>query len=270
MTPPPKAGSAARSTGPRSAPVGPPASDLVASRRTVDRTSAVPLWRQVADDLLQRMGAGEFDQGFPTELSLEGAYQVSRQTVREALRRLTQDGLLLRERGRGTSLVTPHLEQPLHALYSLAQSVVDRGWTEHSVLQAQRIEAAGPHAEPLSLSEDDPVLLIERLRFADGQPLALDRSWLPADLAPGLANADFSTGSVYDRLAAWCGVRVTGGWEVIRPRTPTAEERRLLQLPRSEAIFRVERLARAGTRPVEYRISHIRGDRYAFRAEWSG
>jgi GntR family transcriptional regulator len=224
----------------------------------------------VADDLLQRMGTGEFDRGFPTELSLEHAYQVSRQTVREALRRLTQDGLLLRERGRGTSLTTPQLEQPLHALYSLAQSVVDRGWTEHSVLRAQRVEPAGPHAGPLALSEHDPVLLIERLRFADDQPLALDRSWLPADLAPGLANANFSTGSVYDRLAVLCGVRVTGGWEVIRPRTPTAEERRLLQLPRSEAVFRVERLARAGTRPVEYRISHIRGDRYAFRAEWPG
>ncbi len=246
------------------APAPPPAGPVV------DRSSPVPLWSQVTDDLRRRMAAGEFEEHFPTEAELGRAYGVSRQTVREALRRLSEDGLLVRERGRGTSLAPPQLEQPLHALYSLARSVTDRGWTEHSVVRAQRVEPAGERGALLDLAADAPVLALERLRYADGQPLALDRSWLPADLAPALAHADLSTGSVYDHLAARCGVRVTGGWEVIRPRNPSTDERRLLELPRPEAIFRVERLARAGTRPVEYRISHIRGDRYAFRAEWAG
>lgn len=216
------------------------------------------------------MATGEFDAQFPTEIVLERSYGVSRQTVREAVRRLDQDGLLVRQRGRGTTLAAPQLEQPLHALYSLARSVTERGWSEYSEVRARTIQPAGEHAAVLGVDAHAPVLVLERLRFADGQPLALDRSWLPGDLAPALDGVDLSTGSLYDHLVAAGGVRVTGGWEVIRPRTPSADERKLLHLPRSEALFRVERLARAGSRPVEHRISHIRGDRYAFRAEWSG
>ena len=238
--------------------------------RSLDRSSPLPLWRQLVDDLRSRMVAGEFDQTFPTESILGKSYGVSRQTVREALRHLDQDGLLIRERGRGTTLAVPQLEQPLHALYSLAQSVTERGWREHSEVRGLRTEPAGIHASPLELHDDDSVLALERLRFAADEPLSLDRSWLPADLVGGLVNADLSTGMLYDHLVEHCDVRVSRGSEVIRPRNPTSEERRLLRLPRSEAIFQVERLVFAGDRPVEFRISHIRGDRYAFRAEWPG
>lgn len=238
--------------------------------RSLDRSSPLPLWSQLVDDLRLRVARGEFDQAFPTESILGQSYGVSRQTVREALRHLTQDGLLIRERGRGTTLAVPQLEQPLHALYSLAQSVTERGWREHSEVRGLSTEPAGVHAAPLELDADDPVLALQRLRFAADEPLSFDRSWLPADLAGGLVDADLSTGMLYDHLVEHCEVRVTGGTEVIRPRNPTSDERRLLHLPRSEAIFQVERLVFAGDRPVEFRISHIRGDRYAFRAEWPG
>ena len=68
----------------------------------MDRASPMPLWAQVLSDLSDRLGAGEFDERFPTDQELVEAYGVSRQTVREAVRRLADDGLLARERGRGT------------------------------------------------------------------------------------------------------------------------------------------------------------------------
>lgn len=234
----------------------------------LDRSSPVPLWAQVLRDLRERMGAGEFDEAFPTEGELTRSYGVSRHTVREALRRLEVDGLLVRERGRGTTVARPQLEQPLHALYSLAATVRSQGLDEWSEVRRLELAEAGEEASALQVAPDEPVVRIERLRYAGGEPLALDRSVLPARVAAPLLGEDLTRGSLYEALARSCDVRVTGGWERIRPLIPSAEERLLLGLPAPEAVFAVERLAFGGGEPVEWRWSLVRGDRYSFVARW--
>ncbi len=236
--------------------------------RLPDRTSPLPLWSQVLEDLRRRVALGELDAGFPTEEELTRDYAVSRHTVREALRRLEADGLLVRERGRGTTLARPQFEQPLHALYSLARTVRSTGLEERSDVRALRLVPAGEAAEALGVEPHAQVVYLERLRHAGEEPLALDRSWLPADLAAPMLGAELSVGSVYDVLADACGLRVTGGWERIRPLNPSDDERRLLALPSHEAVFGIERLALAAGRAVEWRHSLVRGDRYSFLAEW--
>jgi len=90
----------------------------------LDRRSATPLWRQVLADLTRRVAAGEFTEGFPGEHALRAQYGVSRQTVRQALRTLREEGVVTAERGRAPRLGTPtEIEQPLGALYSLFASV---------------------------------------------------------------------------------------------------------------------------------------------------
>src|ERR1035441_11076940 len=78
------------------------AATMLGADRAVDRASPLPLWAQVLADLSERLAAGDFDPGFPTDQELVAAYGVSRQTAREAVRRLVDQGLLARERGRGT------------------------------------------------------------------------------------------------------------------------------------------------------------------------
>lgn len=234
----------------------------------LDRSSALPLWAQVRDDLRARVAGGEFEGGFPTEGELTRVYEVSRHTVREALRRLEGDGLLVRQRGRGTSLARPQLEQPLGALYSLAATVRSQGLDERSDVRLLVLGEAGEAAEVLEVAPSEPAVRIERVRFAGGEPLALDTSVLPADIAGALVEADLSTGALYEALARHCGIRVTGGWERIRPVNPSPEERALLELPDPEAVFAIERLALAGGQRVEWRRSLVRGDRYAFVARW--
>lgn len=235
----------------------------------LDRSSPLPLWAQVLADLRERVAAGEFSDRFPTDEELRRHYGVSRQTVREAARRLQGEGLIVRQRGRGTSLAGTPLEQPLHALYSLARTAQDQGYSEHSrVLSLVRCPA-GDAAGPLGLGPDDETVLVERLRYVGEEPLSVHRSWLPFDRAAGLLGADLRTGSLYDALADCCGVRVTGGSEWIRPELPDGELRQLLALPAGQAVLVVERLASAGATPIEWRRSVVRGDRYAFRADWS-
>lgn len=235
----------------------------------LDRRSPVPLWAQVLDELRRRIASGDVAERLPTESELMAEFGVSRNTVRTALGRLQAEGLLERERGKGTFVAHVELERRLPGPYSLAHAIQESGLAEHSRVRARRMARAPAHVSAtLRLPAGEQVVFIERLRFAGDEPVALDRSWLPAGLAEPLLDVDLSAGSLYDALGSACGVAVTGGTEVIRPVVGTAAERQLLQLPDTDALLALERVMRRGDEPVEARRSILRGDRYRFRADW--
>ena len=91
-----------------------------------------------------------------------------------------------------------------------------------------------------------------------------------AKLAGPLLEVDFARTSLYEELATRCAVRPDNGWERIAPELPTDTQRGLLLLEAAEPVFAIERLALDGERPIEWRHSVVRGDRFAFVARWSG
>jgi GntR family transcriptional regulator len=243
------------------------AGDLI---RPPDRGDPLPLWAQVLEDLRRRLASGAFSGRFPTDEELVDQYRVSRHTVREAVRRLHADGLVERQRGRGSRVREPEFEQPMGSLYSLFRAIEDQGVEQTSVTQVLELRLEPSAALQLELEPHVLLVYLQRLRRAGGQPLALDRAWLPADLAGPLLDADFRRTGLYDELRARCGLRPGWARERIRPVVPGMAERRALGLGASEAAFSVERLTRATTgRLLEWRQSLVRGDRYAFAAEWS-
>ncbi len=151
------------------------AADRAAAAGPLDRASPLPLWAQLRADLLRRLDAGAFEEEFPGELALVAAYQVSRQTVRTALRELRADGVVIAERGRrpratGRALIT----QPIGALYSLFASVESAGLRQTSVIRGRDLRADGVIADRLGLEASTPLFWMDRLRLAAGEPLALD------------------------------------------------------------------------------------------------
>ena len=235
----------------------------------LDRTNPMPLWAQLEADLRHRLESGEFDDGFPTDHQLTAEYEVSRHTVREAIRHLNRAGVLRRERGRGTVVNRAEFEQSLGALYSLFQSIESTGVEQRSEVLELDVVTAPVVAEHLELPAEAELVYLERLRRAGDQPLAVDRAWLPADLARPLLDIDFSHTALYDELERTCGVRPNQGWERITPVVPSAGERRLLELDRNDACFSLDRLGERDGRPIEWRNTVIRGDRYRFVANWS-
>lgn len=258
---------AERGPSPESSWPGPSRGDLV---RPPNRADPLPLWAQVLEDLRQRLARGAFSGRFPTDQELVDQYRVSRHTVREAVRRLHADGLVERQRGRGSRVLEPEFEQPMGSLYSLFRAIEDQGVEQTSVTEVLELRVEPGAALALELEPDGLLVYLQRLRRAAGQPLALDRAWLPADLARPLLDADFRRTGLYDELRARCGLRPAWARERIRPVVPGPLERRALGLQEGEAAFSVERLTRTTTgRPLEWRQSLVRGDRYAFVAEWS-
>ncbi|HEX4107698.1 MAG TPA: GntR family transcriptional regulator [Solirubrobacteraceae bacterium] len=233
----------------------------------IDRASPLPLWAQVLADLRVRLEANEFAHRFPTDDELVRSYGVSRQTAREAVRRLADEGLVERERGRGTRVRPRAFEHVAGTLESLFEHVESRGLVQDSHTLAHEERTDERVAALLEVAAQESLVYLERLRYADEEPLALDRSWLPARLARPLLNVDLTRTGIYVELAARCGVTLRSGSERVRPAIPSPADRRLLRLPRGEAAFSVQRLTRGEREPVEWRESLIRGDRWSLLVE---
>ncbi len=235
----------------------------------LDRLSPMPLWAQLEAELRRRLDAGHFDDGFPTDTELTESYGVSRHTVREAVRQLNRSGVLRRERGRGTVVDRSEFEQSLGTLYSLFQSVESTGADQTSEVLQLEVVTDPDAAAHLELPPDAELVLVARIRHADGSPLAVDRAWLPADRTRFLLDVDWSHTALYSELAAVESLCPNQGWERLTPIVPSPDDRTRLGLKRGEAAFFLERLGTRDGTPVEWRTTVIRGDRYRFVSDWS-
>ncbi len=235
----------------------------------LDRASPLPLWAQLEAELRRRLEAGEFDDGFPTDAQLVNRYEVSRHTVREAIRHLNKTGVLRRERGRGTVVNRAEFEQSLGGLYSLFGSIEAAGVAQTSEVLEIGVVQHPEAANRLGLAEDGELFYLERIRFAAGQPLAVDRAWLPLALGEPLLDVDFTRTALYDEIERACGIRPNRGWERLMPVLPSFADRDRLELKRNDAAFFLERLGQHNAEVIEWRTTTIRGDRYRFVADWS-
>lgn len=215
------------------------------------------------------MELGHFVDRFPTDRELIEVYEVSRHTARHAVAQLGADGIVRRARGVGTSVDQRTFERSLGALYSLFQVVEEAGIEQHSVVRALERVTDAEIAERLDLEPDAELVLIDRVRYAGDEPLAIDRIWLPAAVAESLLDADFTHTSLYNELERTLGKRPGEGWERIHPKIPTPDERQILGLDESQAAFAIERLGACKGEPIEWRLTLIRGDRFTFVADWT-
>lgn len=228
----------------------------------LDRRSPLPLWLQLLEDLRRRLEQGEFRDAFPGELELAARYGLSRNTVREAMRHLRADGTVRAGRGRRPRF-NPEIRQSLGSPYSLYDAIEAAGLEQRALVRRFGLVSDADAATHLGGPADLALVHVERLRLAGEEPLALDWIWLPADLAAPLLGADLERRGFYEELARRSGLRLTGGSEHLRAVVPDPHEQSELALPDGVAAFLIERLGLVGERPVEWRRTLIRADRFS-------
>jgi GntR family transcriptional regulator len=229
----------------------------------LDRSSGEPLWAQLHADLLRRLADGEFGQGFPAEAELRQEYGVSRHTVREALRRIRAAGLVRSGRGRRSEVLATTIEQPLGSLYSMFAEVEARGLSQTSVVLACGVTRHPDAATSLGVDPGTDLFGLERLRLADGIPLAHDCVWMPATVAGDLVGTDFSRTALYRELERHGVPRPDGGRERITATVLGSDLAALLEVPSPAAALVIERTGTLDHEPVECRRTTVRADRYA-------
>jgi GntR family transcriptional regulator len=201
------------------------------------------------------------DAAIPSERELMTTYHVSRATVRRAIESLVADGLLRRIHGKGTFVARPRLESRLH-LMSFSQEMRRRGLTPSTALLG--VEADIPPAEvaaDLELDGDALAWRLDRVRLADGQPIALENGWYPHAALPGLDRQDLG-GSLYEVFEQSYGLGIDAAEQTLWGEAADSVTARRLDAPLHTPLLVFRRVSRAAGRPLEHVVSRYRGDRY--------
>ena len=230
-----------------------------------DRTSPIPLYFQIARQLEDAISRGELAPGtrLDNEIELSERLAVSRPTMRKAIERLVIQGLVVRQRGIGTVIVPKAVKRPM-ALSSLYDDLAHAGRRPGTRVLTVTTRAASPEvAAALSLPEGEPVLYLERLRYADEAPLAVMHNYLPGGLVE-LDSGMLERQGLYQILRAR-GIQLQVATQTVGARAATSREARLLEVGRNTPMLTMTRTAFDTTgRAVEYGSHAYLADRYSF------
>ncbi len=232
----------------------------------LDRSSAVPLYFQIHQHLLEQIHSGALQPGqlLPSEQEIASSLGVSRMTARQAVKSLCDAGVAYSRRGLGTFVSGSKREKTSTELLSFTQEMKARGCRPGARVLA--FEEIGPEAEvarALHLGAKAKVLRLKRVRTADAEPMSIEESFLPAKLFPGLLTAFSAQASLYEMLSERYGIRMSGANEVVEASLAGADEARLLGVNRNSPVFVLTRICYAESGPpVEFVRSTYRGDRW--------
>lgn len=242
-----------------------PTADADALDLAVDRSSPVPLYYQLAQRLEAAIEAGTLAPGglLGNEIALAARLGLSRPTVRQAIQSLVDKGLLVRRRGVGTQVVHRGAARPPGpgSLYDELEAAGRHPTTTVLVNEARPADAAV--AAVLDVPEGAEVRYLERLRLADGEPLALLRDHLPAGLLDLSGDRAGATG--LQRILSTAGITLHSARQSVGARLATAEEAAVLGEPEGAAVLTLERTVLDATgRAVTHGTHLYRASRYTF------
>jgi GntR family transcriptional regulator len=231
----------------------------------VDRTSPVPLYYQVAQELERAIESGDLPPGTMLENELDLAEQLglSRPTLRRAIQYLVDRGLVVRKRGVGTQVVRVKVRRPVE-LTSLYDDLVATGRRPKTrVLSFELEPASDVVAHQLSLPEGAEVYSFKRLRYSGEKPLALMRNHVPAGLLTLTPEALEANGMYEIMRANGLDMRIAS--QSIGARAATAAEARILDETRGAPVLTMVRTVYdAHGRALEYGDHLYRASLYTF------
>lgn len=233
------------------------------------------IWRELRRDI--QAGRWQVGEQIPSEPELAHTYGYSRGTVRNAIEQLVNDGMLRKEQGRGTFVISavPRLRKNLDWLASFTEQLRDGGIKPSTeVLEAGLMlagQAEGRVLEGLSVTETSEVVYIRRLRRGSGVPFAIQTVYLLPDRCPGILGEGVDLTRLFKLYAERYDVHVTFAHEIIRVAAASPEEAALLEIAPGDPVVIRDRVS-ADQDEYRFEVLHSvdRGDRFEYRYEITG
>jgi GntR family transcriptional regulator len=226
--------------------------------------SDVPRYREIERALRSRIAGLRPGDALPSDAELCEEFGVSRMTAREAMHRLANEGLVLRVPGRGSYVAEPPAHRRADRLMSFSEEMRRRGAAPTSIVLTREIRPArAKEAELLNLRVGDAVVILQRVRCADGRPIALELTHLVGATSPAVMGADLRIDSLHTVLAD-AGWSLRRGMATVSAEAASATDARHLEVARGEPML-VERrvIVDLTGRPVEATESRYVATRYA-------
>lgn len=232
--------------------------------------SAKPIYIQMSEHLQRQIQAGVYPVGckLPSERELAEQFQVSRMTARQAVQELVQRGQAYSQVGKGTFVSPPKIHQELRELTSFSEEMRRRGNTPSSIVVMKAVQNADAHvAYYLQINEHDPIAVLQRVRLADGKPMALETAHLNARFCPHLLeNHNFSHQSLYEVLNETYNIRLVWANQLIEARLPDEHEQAQLNIQTTDPVLSLTRVTfDEADQPIEFVRSVYIGKHYQLR-----
>lgn len=231
-----------------------------------ERRESPALYQEIEQWLRAKVMAGREGDALPSEADLAAQFGVSRMTSRQAMQNLASEGLVRRQRGSGTFIAPRPMHRHAGPLMNFTSDMRRRGLAASSkLISAELREGTQSETESLRLPQGARVVAIQRLRLADGTPMAIEDTRLTPECASVLAS-DLETGSLHDALRMLGRVPTTAlSW--ISARTATSSEASLLKVP-ARAPLLVERriISDQNDTPLEFTTTAYDAAKYVIDA----
>ena len=234
----------------------------------------MPFYQQLYEVLRNKISVGEWMPGdlLPPEAEITTQYGVSRVTARQALEALVNEGLIYRQRGKGTFVSHPTVEQGLTRIVSFSEDMRQRRFTPGTeLLFSGLIPAPEDIAAKLNIAPGTELARIDRLRLADSEPMGVEEAFFVHDYCPGLLECDYKSRSLREVMEVTFNVIWSRAKQTIQAVGASADKAQKLTIKVGAPLLLIERVSYSQQDiPVEFlRISH-RGDRYVLYNELRG
>lgn len=229
----------------------------------IDKRSPVPVYMQISNAIRAMIHSGALgpDSILPPSKQLCEKFGITRMTLRQAYAVLDREGLVDAQRGRGTFIRRPRIERTLSQMIGFSEEMLARGKKPSS--RVLTFEQTGPSDIASQFLGAGPIFRIERLRLADGVPMAIEEVQIPQPLCPGLERFDFETQSLYRVLDQVYRLQFDRCEQVVAASIPDHRQRSLLEIGPKVALLQVTRQSfTKADRPATYGVTHYRGDLY--------
>ena len=237
----------------------------------IDRSSPIPYYYQLQEILRSWMQNDQLPAHtrIPSEAELGEQFDVSRTVIRQALRGLETEGLIYRVKGSGSFVAQPKLRQQITQLGSFTEDMRTRGAEPGSrVLRQEMVPATEFVARHLAVPSSFPVFFLQRVRYADDEPLALEAAYVVFDGCENLVEEDFRDRSLHRTLVKGYGIRPYQAEQELEAALVRPQEADWLGIERGAPVMVIQRLTSDDDlEPFEFVKSVYRADKYSFVAK---
>jgi GntR family transcriptional regulator len=234
-------------------------------------TDKVPKYYALKNHILEMIDRDEYtiDQNIPSERTLIDQFGISRITVRKAIDELVNEGYLYRLQGKGTYVKGQNVQQNLYNFTSCTEDILRQGMTpSRKVIQSKVESCRADMARMLELGANENVFVLERVYYANLEPINCTLTSLPCRYFPGLDGYDFEKESLYRVLEDKYGVRLTKATRAIEARLAMQDMSEKLKLHPGAPLLYFEAvtygIVDGKEVPVEMFRSHYRTDKFKF------
>jgi GntR family mannosyl-D-glycerate transport/metabolism transcriptional repressor len=235
--------------------------------RPIEEMTKKPMYRQIADTLRERVQRGELKPGdaLPTESALQEEFAVSRVTVRQALKQLTQEAIIESIQGSGSYVKAERVNYDIYQLTSFYEKLADRNVETHSDVKVfEAIDACQKLADTLQVAEGEKIWHVKRVRFIQQKPVTLEETWMPLSLFPDLT-WQVMENSKYHFIEQIKKMVIDRSEQEIVPIMPSEEAVALLGLdPNQPILEKISRGFLSDGRVFEYSRNAFKSDDYKF------